>query len=261
MELKGKVCIVTGAAGGVGSALCEKYARNGADLALFDINKEKIEASAAELSGKYGVKTMPVSVDITSVSAIQEAVEAVEKKFGAIHILASCAGISIYEPMLVYTEKNWDLSLDLNLKGVFFLSQAVAKNMVKHDVKHGKIVSISSQAGIIGEPGGCAYDASKAGVSMLTQCMALDLAKYGICCTAVAPGMVNTEMIQSYLNRACTAEGMTKEEFEAFRLEGIPLKRMAEPYEVAELMYFLSSDKADYITGTTVEITGGSCNV
>lgn len=261
MELKGRVCIVTGAAGGVGSALCEEYARNGADIAMFDINKEKIETSAAELAEKYGVQTMPMEVDITSTAAIHAAVEAVEKKFGAIHVLANCAGISIYEPMLVYTEKNWDLSLDLNLKGVFFLSQAVAKNMVKHNVKNGKIVSISSQAGIIGEPGGCAYDASKAGVSMLTQCMAIDLAKHGICCTAVAPGMVNTEMIQSYLHRACKAEGLTKEEFEAMRLEGIPLKRMAEPYEVADLMYFLSSDKANYITGTTVEITGGSCNV
>lgn len=133
--------------------------------------------------------------------------------------------------------------------------------MVKNNVKHGKIVSISSQAGVVGEPGGHAYGASKAGVRMMTQTMALDLAKYGICCTAIAPGCTNTEMIRAYFKRACVLEGMTAEEFEKMRTAEIPLGRLAEPEEIANLMYFLSSDKANYITGCTVDITGGVVNV
>ena len=260
MESAEKVCVVSGAAGGIGFAVCEKYAQEGANVVLLDVNEEAL-AAAAEKIRAYGVKALPLKVDLTSVEEINSAMEKVDKELGAVYALANCAGVSLYDDMLEYTEKKWDLSLDINLKGLFFLSQAAAKNMVKHNVKNGKIVSVSSQAGVVGEQGGHAYGASKAGICMLTQTMALDLAEYGICCTAIAPGITDTPLFRNYLKNGAEMAGMTEESFEAMRAEQIPLKRFARPEEIAELIFFLSSDKADYITGCTVDITGGFVNV
>lgn len=260
MEFKGKTCVVTGAAGGIGFAVCEEYARNGANIALIDINQEALDARAKRLQEDYGAETLTLVVDLASVAEIREAAAKIEEKFGAIHALANCAGVSIYGDPLTYTEEEWDKSLDTNLKGAFFLTQAVANNMVKNEVK-GKIVSIASQAGVVGEPNGHAYGASKAGICMITQTLAIDLAQYGICVSAIAPGITKTGMIEKYLTEEAPRQGMTKEEFEAFRCAEIPLKRFAEPREVADLIYFLSSEKANYLTGSTYNITGGNVNV
>lgn len=260
MEFKGKTCVVTGAAGGIGYAVCEAYASNGANVAMIDINQEALDTKAAKLKEDYGTETLTLVVDLASVAEIRDAAAKIEEKFGAIQALANCAGVSIYGDPLTYTEEDWDKSLDTNLKGTFFLTQAVANNMVKNKVK-GKIVSIASQAGVIGEPNGHAYGASKAGVCMITQTLAIDLAQYGICVSAIAPGITKTGMIEKYLEEEAPRQGMTKEEFEAFRCAEIPLKRFAEPREVADLIYFLSSEKASYLTGSTYNITGGNVNV
>ena len=260
MEFKGKTCVVTGAAGGIGYAVCEAYASNGANVAMIDINQEALDAKAAKLKEDYGTETLTLVVDLASVAEIRDAAAKIEEKFGAIQALANCAGVSIYGDPLTYTEEDWDKSLDTNLKGTFFLTQAVANNMVKNKV-NGKIVSIASQAGVIGEPNGHAYGASKAGVCMITQTLAIDLAQYGICVSAIAPGITKTGMIEKYLEEEAPRQGMTKEEFEAFRCAEIPLKRFAEPREVADLIYFLSSEKASYLTGSTYNITGGNVNV
>lgn len=260
MEFKGKTCVVTGAAGGIGYAVCEAYASNGANVAMIDINQEALDTKAAKLKEDYGTETLTLVIDLASVAEIREAAAKIEEKFGAIQALANCAGVSIYGDPLTYTEEDWDKSLDTNLKGTFFLTQAVANNMVKNKVK-GKIVSIASQAGVIGEPNGHAYGASKAGVCMITQTLAIDLAQYGICVSAIAPGITKTGMIEKYLEEEAPRQGMTKEEFEAFRCAEIPLKRFAEPREVADLIYFLSSEKASYLTGSTYNITGGNVNV
>ena len=260
MEFKGKTCVVTGAAGGIGYAVCEAYASDGANVAMIDINQEALDTKAAKLKEDYGTETLTLAIDLASVAEIREAAAKIEEKFGTIQALANCAGVSIYGDPLTYTEEDWDKSLDTNLKGTFFLTQAVANNMVKNKVK-GKIVSIASQAGVIGEPNGHAYGASKAGVCMITQTLAIDLAQYGICVSAIAPGITKTGMIEKYLEEEAPRQGMTKEEFEAFRCAEIPLKRFAEPREVADLIYFLSSEKASYLTGSTYNITGGNVNV
>ena len=227
---------------------------------MIDINQEALDTKAAKLKEDYGTETLTLVVDLASVAEIRDAAAKIEEKFGAIQALANCAGVSIYGDPLTYTEEDWDKSLDTNLKGTFFLTQAVANNMVKNKVK-GKIVSIASQAGVIGEPNGHAYGASKAGVCMITQTLAIDLAQYGICVSAIAPGITKTGMIEKYLEEEAPRQGMTKEEFEAFRCAEIPLKRFAEPREVADLIYFLSSEKASYLTGSTYNITGGNVNV
>ena len=260
MEFKGKTCVVTGAAGGIGYAVCEAYAQNGANVAMIDINQEALDAKAAKLKADYGTETLTLVVNLASVAEIREAAAKIEEKFGAIQALANCAGVSIYGDPLTYSEEDWDKSLDTNLKGTFFLTQAVANNMVKNNVK-GKIVSIASQAGVVGEPNGHAYGASKAGVCMITQTLAIDLAQYGLCVSAIAPGITKTGRSEKYLTEEAPRQGMTKDEFEAFRCAEIPLKRFAEPREVADLIYFLSSEKASYLTGSTYNITGGNVNV
>ena len=260
MELRGKNCVISGATGGIGFAVCEKYAQNGANVVMLDVNMKALEAAVEKIEA-YNVKALPMVVDLASTREIEKAMDIVEQSFGAVYALANCAGVSLYGDMLEYTEKNWDLSMDINLKGLFFLSQAAAKNMVKHNVKHGKIVSVSSQAGRVGEEGGHAYGASKAGICMVTQTMALDLARYGICCTAIAPGITDTPLFRNYLKDGAEMAGMTEKEFEEMRAGKIPLGRFAKTEEIAELIYFLSSDKANYITGATIDITGGNVNV
>lgn len=260
MELTGRNCVVSGAAGGIGFAVCEKYAKSGANVVMLDVNMKALERAVEKIEA-YDVKALPMVVDLASVAEIEKAMEIVDQSFGAVNALANCAGVSLYGDLLEYTEKNWDLSLDINLKGTFFLSQAAAKNMVKHGVKNGKIVSVSSQAGRVGEQGGHAYGASKAGICMLAQTMALDLAKYGICCTAVAPGITDTPLFRNYLKNGAEMAGMTEQEFEEMRAQEVPLGRFARTDEIADLIWFLSSDKANYITGATIDITGGNVNV
>lgn len=259
MEFKGKTCVVSGAAGGMGYALCELYAKDKANIVLMDIDQKKVDNAAKKLDA-LGANTLAIAFDITSTKAINQAMEKVEANFGGVDVLANCAGVSIYADMLNYKEEDWDLLFGVNMKGTFFLSQAVAKNMVKNKIKNGKICSISSQAGRVGEPGSHAYGATKAGIIMLTQSMALDLAPYGICTSAVAPGMTDTPLFRNYLKGACVMEGRTEEEALKVRAEAIPLKRLAVPEDVANLMYFLTSEKANYISGATVNITGANVN-
>ena len=134
MEFKGKTCVVTGAAGGIGYAVCEAYASNGANVAMIDINQEALDTKAAKLKEDYGTETLTLAIDLASVAEIREAAAKIEEKFGTIQALANCAGVSIYGDPLTYTEEDWDKSLDTNLKGTFFLTQAVANNMVKNNV-------------------------------------------------------------------------------------------------------------------------------
>ena len=147
--------------------------------------------------------------------------------------------------------------MNVNLKSIYLLSQKVAKNMITNKVKSGKIVNISSQASKIGEYGNGVYCISKAGVNMLTQVLGLELAEHGISVTAVCPGYVNTEMIQEVFQKRGPLEGMTPKEYEKSLTDLVPLKRLVEPEEIAEFILYLSSDKADYITGVSLTIAGG----
>lgn len=257
-EFEKKVCVVSGATGGMGSALCRLYAMDGAKVVMLDINQEKLDDLGKELEA-LGAETMGLVVDVTSKDAVEDAIAKVDAEWGGIDVLANTAGASIYADFLEYKEEDWNKLIAVNLTGVFLLSQAVAKNMVKHDTK-GNICSISSQAGRVGEPGSIAYGATKAGIIMMTETMALDLAPHKIRATAVAPGMTDTPLFRGYLKGAVKMEGVTEEEGLQNRANTIPWKRLAVPEDVANLMYFLTSSKADYITGATVNITGGNVN-
>lgn len=252
----GKVCVITGAARGMGKALAIKYAENGADVVIIDILKDVLESTAKEIS-QLGVKVLPLVVDITSSLQINNAIETIEKEFTKIDVLANCAGVSTSRLMLDVEEDEWDRVFNINLKSVYLFSKGVAKNMIKNKVKNGKIVTISSQASKIGELGNGVYCASKAGVNLLTQVLGLELAEYGITANAVCPGYVNTEMMQSVFQKRGPIEGMTPKEYEDELTSYVPMKRMAEPEEIADFMLFLSSEKANYITGMSLTIAGG----
>ena len=260
MDFRNRTCVVTGSAGGMGKALGLRYSALGANVALLDRNLPALRQvqSAIETGGG---RAQAIEVDLASSREIDRAMREVEDHFGAVHVLANCAGISDSTLMLDLGEEVWDRVMNINLKAVFLLSQKAAENMIRHRVKNGKIVSISSQAAKIGEYGGSVYDASKAGVNMLTQVFAQELAQHGISVTAVCPGFVNTEMIRGFFERAAKLENLSTEDFKGRLLAQVPIGRLAEPEEVAELMAFLTSDAGSYITGESINITGGKTNV
>jgi NAD(P)-dependent dehydrogenase (short-subunit alcohol dehydrogenase family) len=254
--LAGKTCVVTGAARGMGKALAVKYAEQGANLVLFDLSKVNVETTAKEIAS-LGVTVLPLVVDVTSSKEIHAAMLEIESQFTKVDVLANCAGISTSRLILDIEEEEWDRVFNVNLKSIYLLSKAVAKNMIKNKVENGKIVSISSQASKIGELGNGAYCASKAGVNSLTQVLALELAEYGIAVNSVCPGFVDTEMLQEVFQKRSSIEGKAPEEYEEMLTSQVPMKRLASPEEVAEFMLFLSSEKANYITGTSMTIAGG----
>lgn len=257
-ELLNKVCIVTGSARGIGKAVAMKYAENGADVVMMDINKEMLDGSAKDVAEKFGVKTYPIYVDASSTEAIDKAMDEVEALVGSADVLANCAGISTSKKLIDVGDAEWDRVFNINLKSMFTFSKRFAKALSKDGKKKGHIVSISSQASKIGEYGNGVYSISKAGVNMLTQILGLEFAELGITVNAVCPGYVNTEMMQEVFKKRGPIEGMTPEEYEKTLTAKIPFGRMCEPEEVAELMTFLASERADYITGVTVTVAGGS---
>lgn len=254
---EGKNVVVTGAAGGIGSVVAKKFAENGAGVALLDMNEEGLRATARDIEA-LGPAAFPIMTDLASGASIAKAMEEVGNKLGAIHALANCAGIVGACNLIDLDESQWDLVMNVNLKATWLVSRLAARNMIANKVPHGKIVSISSQASKLGEAGNGAYSISKAGVNSLTQVLAQELAGHGIAVSAVCPGYVRTEMMVKVFNERGPLMGMTPEEYEKTLNARVPMGRMAEPDEVAELILFLAGDKAHYITGVTHTIAGGS---
>lgn len=255
-KFTGKRAIITGAASGIGRALSFKYAENGADIIVIDIDSGGLEKTVLELK-KHGVEVFSIVVDMSKPADIMDSVKVINTKGFKIDILANCAGISTSRLFIDVEEDEWDRVMNINLKSIFLLSREVAKMMIRDKVKTGKIVSISSQASKIGELGNGVYCISKAGVNMLTQVLALELAEHGISVNAVCPGYVNTEMMQLVFQKRGPIEGMTPEEYEESLVSKVPMGRMASPEEIASLMIYLSSEESSYITGSSITIAGG----
>lgn len=245
LSLEGKIALVTGASGGIGEAIAKVFGAAGARVFLHGTRREKLEALAAELGGQ-GVEVGWEAVDITYSDAPGRLVEAVISRMGGIDILVNSAGINRPQSPEEVTEKNWDDVLDINLKATFFVSQAAGREMIRRG--GGKIINISSQAGIVALPFRSAYCSSKGGVNQLTRTLALEWAKYKINVNAVAPTFVLTPL----------TKGMFKDEgFKRYVLESIPLGRMATPDEIAYATLFLASNLADMITGHILTVDGG----
>ena len=246
-SLEGQVALVTGAARGIGRAISLALANAGADVALGLRRVEDAEDLAAEITA-MGRRSMRVQMDVLDRAQISSAVDAVVESFGSIAILVNNAGLGPPEvPVEDATEQDFDLTFDLNVKGLFFASQAVGRVMIGQG--SGKIVNLSSQAGFIALPGEAIYCASKAAVSHLTKCLAVEWGSYGINVNAVAPTFIKTPG---------TEPALSDPDFAADVLERIAgLHRVGEPVDVAGAVVYLASPAASLITGTTLMVDGG----
>jgi 3-oxoacyl-[acyl-carrier protein] reductase len=243
MKLQGKVALVTGGARGIGRAIALKFAQEGADVAVCDVNKALAQATCAEIEA-FGRKALALEADVTVFVKAEETVNKILDKLGKVDILVNNAGITKDNLLLRMDEAEWDAVLNVNLKGTFNCTKAVSKIMIKQ--RSGKIINIASIIGIIGNAGQANYSASKAGIIALTKTTAKELARRNINVNAVAPGFILTEM---------TAK--LPEELKQKMLEVIPLGVFGNPADVASVCLFLATEEANYITGQTIVVDGG----
>lgn len=243
MELKGKVALVTGAAQGIGKAIAISLAREGADVIISDVNLEKAEETAKEI-GAMGVKTLALKANVADFAEVEGMIDKVIGEFKKIDILVNNAGITRDNLIVRMKEEDWDLVLDINLKGTFNCIKAAIRPMSKQ--RSGKIISIASIVGVMGNAGQANYVASKAGVIGLTKSVAREYANRGINVNAVAPGFIDTAMTQALSQDV--RDNLAKQ---------IPMGRLGTPEDVADAVKFLASDKANYITGQVIHVNGG----
>ena len=243
MKLTGKVALVTGAAQGIGKSIAMLLARNGADIVVSDINLEKAEETAKEIES-IGSKAMAVKVNVANLKDVEQMVETILEKFGKIDILVNNAGITRDKLILRMTEEDWDAVLNVNLKGTFNCTKVVVRHMAKQ--RSGKIVSIASVVGEMGNAGQANYSASKAGVIGLTKTIAREFAQRRINVNAIAPGYIETPMTE-------TLPEKVKEELKSL----IPMERLGKPEDVAQAALFLVSEESNYITGHVLSVNGG----
>ena len=253
MDFKDKVAIVTGAARGIGEATAWAFARRGATAIIVDINGEGAVKVASDIKAK-GFNAFAFKTDVSDVIAVDKLVEDVFKKFGRIDILVNNAYISGGYALITETsQETWDSVIAVNLTGAFNFARACARKMVPE--KYGKIVNISSGAGINGSlSSGVQYPASKAGMIGLTKGLAADLAPFGINVNCITPGLIRTWEPEEMAKQAT---GWTLEKVKRYIDVEVPLKRVGEPEDIAETVVFLSSDLASYIVGEVVNVDGG----
>lgn len=240
--LKGKKAVVTGSSRGIGAAIAKKLAERGADVAVvYHSGAEKAETVCREIAERFGVFCRKYACDVADSAACKATADAIIKDFDGIDILVNNAGITRDGLLVAMEDADFDAVVKTNLGGSFHMTRAFGRNFIRR--KYGKIINIASVSGTEGIAGQANYSAAKAGVIALTKVTAKEFAGKNVCCNAIAPGFIRTDM--------------TKDMEEDSRLASIPLGRMGEAEEVAELAAFLASPAADYITGTVIKIDGG----
>ena len=246
-SLEGKVALITGGSRGIGKATAIGFAKAGADVVVASRKLPDLELVAEEIKG-LGRKSLAVEVHVGRLEQIGSLVDRVVAELGKIDILVNNAGTSpVYTPALDLEERAWDAIMNLNLKGLFFLSQAVAKVMKEHG--SGKIINVASVDGFRPEANIGAYAISKAGVIMATKVMAREWSQYNISVNTIAPGMIHTRLLDSHWEVAPD----DKEEI----IKRVLMGRIAEPEELVSAMVYLASDASSYVTGQTFIVDGG----
>lgn len=242
--LKGKTAIVTGASRGIGKAIAEQLALNGANIVLnYRTNVNAVEEVLNSLKQK-GVKAVAVQADVSKADEAQKLIQSAIDNFGRIDILVNNAGIIKDNLLMRMSEEDFDTVIDVDLKGVFNCIKSVSKIMLKQ--RYGKIINISSVVGLAGNAGQVNYAAAKAGVIGITKSVAKELGSRSITVNAIAPGFINTEMTDVLSDKV-------KQE----SINNIPLKHFGKPSDVAMAVVFLASDMANYITGQVIQVDGG----
>ena len=244
MTLENKTAIITGASRGIGKEIAMTFAKAGAKLALCATNQEKLAQVADQISGETGTKPLTFSFDIRESKSLAEVVKKTLDTFSAIDILVNNAGITRDQLLVLMSEKDWDDVLFTNLKSVFAFTKAVMRPMIRQ--RKGRIINMSSIIGLMGNAGQANYAASKAGIVGLTKSAAKELAKRNITVNAIAPGFIQTDMT-----------GRLDDKVKDEMMKQIPLGRLGEASEVANLALFLASDASSYITGQVIRVDGG----
>ncbi len=244
--LQGKTAIVTGGTRGIGLAIVRTFLQNGAAVALFGSRKETVDKALAALKSENAAwRVMGLAPDLTDFDAVRQAVETVREAFGTVDIMVNNAGISAREPLAEYRPEDFKKIMDLNVTAVFNGCKAVEPIM--RAAGHGCIINTSSMVSLYGQPAGVGYPASKFAVNGLTKSLARELGPAGIRVNAVAPGVTRTDMVAA----------LPKEMVERISAP-IPLRRIGEPQEVANVFLFLASDLASYVTGAVVSVDGAA---
>jgi 2-hydroxycyclohexanecarboxyl-CoA dehydrogenase len=244
MLLAGKTAIVTGGASGIGLAISQRFAREGANVAVWDINEEGAQRAAKELVAAGG-KAAGYGVDVSNRAQIEAATNRIRAEFGPVTILVNNAGISNYIGFLEMTEEQWDRMININLKSVFLVTQVVIPDMLA--AGSGRVINISSSSTQTGSPKMAHYVASKGGVIGFTKALAREYADKGITFNNVPPGFVDTPLLRATLSEAAIQN----------QIEQAPMKRAGSPNDIAAACAFLASDDAGYITGHTLSVNGG----
>jgi NAD(P)-dependent dehydrogenase (short-subunit alcohol dehydrogenase family) len=243
-DLKDKIVLITGSGRGIGFAIAEAFAQEGAKIIISDVDEDRANGAAAKLRDTYHIDSEAYKMDVTSHAEIEETFSLVNKKFGQLNVLVNNAGIQIRNPSKDFLEKDWDFLMGVNLKGAFFCCQQAAKFM-----NGGSIVNISSGTSTQTTPGRAPYVISKAGINAMTAVLASEWAREGIRVNAVAPGWIHTDMVEDGFRLGIVSK---KQIFAA-----VPMKRLASPAEIANTVVFLASDRASYVTGQTLFVDGG----
>ena len=244
-DLSGKVAIVTGASRGLGQYFGRALATAGADLVITSRNLETLDPFQKEVES-MGRKALPLQLDVRNFDSIQQMVEEAWRHYGQIEILVNNAGCNVRKPSVDVTWDDWNLVLDTNLRGTFFVAQAVARKMIPR--RYGKIINIGSVTSVFGFAGLAPYCASRGGVKQLTMALADDWGKFGITVNCLAPGWFKT---------AQTRVLYEDEAWVDYLVDRIPLKRPGTPKDLDGAVVFLASDAAEYVTGQTILVDGG----
>jgi len=244
LDFTGRVALVTGGASGIGFAVAEQLGELGAKVAIADINIDATNAAVERLSAS-GVDAIAVKVDVRDPDEAEQMVETTVTRFGKLDILVHSAGVGIERSFLETTSDEWKRLIDIDLSGTFYCAQAAARRMVP--AGYGRIVCLSSTAGLRGGTGRAAYGAAKGGVIALTKVMAVELASSGVTANALAPGAIETELVAR----------MHSDETRRFYRANIPMDRYGSPDETAFTAVFLASEQARYVTGHILGVDGG----
>ena len=244
LSLEGHTALVTGAARGIGKAIAKTLAERGANIVVVDLRMDLAEESAQEISAETGREVIALEADVSSQESVKAMMKKALAKFGKIDILVNNAGVTRDGLIMRMKEADWDMVLDINLKGAFNCAQALARPMMKQ--RYGRIINITSVSGITGQAGQTNYSSSKAGLIGFTKALAKELGSRNITVNAVAPGFIETVLTDNL-----------PDEIKEFSMKMTPMARFGKPEDIANAVAFLAAEESSFITGVTLQVDGG----